>query len=112
MDHFARLDCWRRSTWSPRSSTGPISHASGSGIDRFVGRPRCDERREPRSKQQPLNDAYRTLKNPVDRAVYLAAVKGVRHCRAMVRPSTTPTCSWRRWRRREALHEAGLGGRG
>ncbi|MFO1085880.1 MAG: Fe-S protein assembly co-chaperone HscB [Reyranellaceae bacterium] len=44
--------------------------------DRFVGRP-ADERARASLEAAALNDAYRTLKNPVDRAVYLAAVKGV-----------------------------------
>jgi len=77
MDHFARLGLpaaldldagaldrayfARQRQWHP---------------DRFVGKP-AEERAKASVEAAALNDAYRTLKDPLDRAVYLAALKGV-----------------------------------
>ncbi|MDP1967369.1 MAG: Fe-S protein assembly co-chaperone HscB [Reyranella sp.] len=44
--------------------------------DRFVGRP-PEERAKASTEAAGLNDAYRTLKDPLSRAVYLAGLKGV-----------------------------------
>ena len=44
--------------------------------DRFVGKP-PEERARASSEAAALNDAYRTLKDPLSRAVYLAGLKGV-----------------------------------
>jgi molecular chaperone HscB len=77
MDHFARLGLpaaldldagaldrayfARQRQWHP---------------DRFVGKP-AEERAKASVEAAALNDAYRTLKDPLDRAVYLASLKGV-----------------------------------
>jgi molecular chaperone HscB len=44
--------------------------------DRFVGKPPA-ERARASVEAAALNDAYRILKNPLDRAIYLASLKGV-----------------------------------
>jgi molecular chaperone HscB len=77
MDHFARLGLpaaldleaaaldkayfARQRQWHP---------------DRFVGKP-AEARARASIEAAALNDAYRTLKDPLDRAVYLAGLKGV-----------------------------------
>jgi molecular chaperone HscB len=77
MDHFARLGLpaaleidaaaldsayfARQRQWHP---------------DRFVGKP-PEERAKASVEAAGLNDAYRTLKDPLSRAVYLASLKGV-----------------------------------
>ena len=77
MDHFARLGL-------PAAldlDAGALDKAYFAGQrqwhpDRFVARP-PEERAKASTEAAALNDAYRTLKNPLDRAVYLAALKGV-----------------------------------
>jgi molecular chaperone HscB len=77
MDHFARLGLpaaldldagaldkayfARQRQWHP---------------DRFVGKP-AEERARASVEAAALNDAYRTLKDPLSRAVYLARLEGV-----------------------------------
>lgn len=77
MDHFARLGLpaaldidagaldkayfARQRQWHP---------------DRFVGKP-PEERAKASIEAAALNDAYRTLKDPLGRAVYLAGLQGV-----------------------------------
>jgi len=77
MDHFARLGLpaaldldaaaldkayfARQRQWHP---------------DRFVGKP-AEERARASVEAAALNDAYRTLKDPLGRAVYLARLEGV-----------------------------------
>ena len=77
MDHFARLGLpaaleldaaaldkayfARQRQWHP---------------DRFVGKP-AEQRANASAEAAALNDAYRTLKDPLSRAVYLASLKGV-----------------------------------
>ena len=77
MDHFARLGLpaaldidaaaldkayfARQRQWHP---------------DRFVGKP-AEERARASVEAAALNDAYRTLKDPLARAIYLAGLKGV-----------------------------------
>src|SRR5476649_140476 len=77
MDHFARLGL-------PAAldlDAGVLDKAYFSGQrqwhpDRFVTKP-SEERAKASTEAAALNDAYRTLKNPLDRAIYLAALKGV-----------------------------------
>lgn len=77
MDHFARLGL-------PAAldlDTGALDKAYFAGQrqwhpDRFVARP-PGERARASSEAAALNDAYRTLKSPIDRAIYLAGLKGV-----------------------------------
>src|SRR3974390_2039516 len=77
MDHFARLGLpaaldldaaaldkayfARQRQWHP---------------DRFVGKP-AEQRARASVEAAALNDAYRTLKDPLGRAVYLAGLRGV-----------------------------------
>src|SRR5476651_325476 len=77
MDHFARLGL-------PAAldlDAGALDKAYFAGQrqwhpDRFVAKP-PEERARASTEAAALNDAYRTLKNPLDRAVYLAELRGV-----------------------------------
>ena len=77
MDHFARLGL-------PAAldlDAAALDKAYFAGQrqwhpDRFVAKP-PEERAKASSEAAALNDAYRTLKSPIDRAIYLAALKGV-----------------------------------
>ncbi len=77
MDHFARLGL-------PAAldiDAGALDKAYFAGQrqwhpDRFVAKP-AEERAKASTEAAALNDAYRTLKNPLDRAMYLAVLKGV-----------------------------------
>jgi molecular chaperone HscB len=77
MDHFARLGL-------PAAldlDAGALDKAYFAGQrqwhpDRFVAKP-PEERAKASTEAAALNDAYRTLKNPLDRAVYLATLQGV-----------------------------------
>jgi molecular chaperone HscB len=72
--------------------------------DRFANRP-PDERARASSEAAALNDAYRTLKDPLSRAVYLAGLKGV----ALPGDGKTiddPDLLMEAMEAREALHEA------
>ena len=77
MDHFARLGL-------PAAldiDAGALDKAYFAGQrqwhpDRFVARPPA-ERARASSEAAALNEAYRTLKSPIDRAIYLASLKGV-----------------------------------
>jgi molecular chaperone HscB len=105
MDHFARLGLpaaldlelaqldrayfARQRQWHP---------------DRFVGKP-ADERARASSEAAALNDAYRTLKDPVDRAVYLATMKGV-ELPGDGKTIDDPDLLMEAMEAREALHEA------
>jgi molecular chaperone HscB len=109
MDHFARLGLpaaldleltqldrayfARQRQWHP---------------DRFVGRP-ADERARASIEAAALNDAYRTLKDPVDRAVYLATLKGV-ELPGDGKTIDDPDLLMEALETREALHEAGTVG--
>ncbi len=105
MDHFARLGLpaaldlelaqldrayfARQRLWHP---------------DRFVGRP-AEERARASIEAAALNDAYRTLKDPVDRAVYLATLKGV-ELPGDGKTIDDPDLLMEAMEAREALHEA------
>jgi len=77
MDHFARLGlpaaleldgaALDRAYFTAQRQWHP---------DRFVGRP-PEERAKASTEAAGLNDAYRTLKDPLSRAVYLAELNGV-----------------------------------
>jgi molecular chaperone HscB len=77
MDHFARLGL-------PAAldlDAGALDKAYFAGQrqwhpDRFVAK-LPEERAKASTEAAALNDAYRTLKNPLDRAIYLATLKGV-----------------------------------
>jgi len=77
MDHFARLGL-------PAAldlDAGALDKAYFAGQrqwhpDRFVGKP-SEQRARASIEAAALNDAYRTLKDPLNRAFYLAGLKGV-----------------------------------
>jgi molecular chaperone HscB len=77
MDHFARLGL-------PAALDLELSSLDRAYFalqrqwhpDRFVAKP-PEERARASAEAAALNDAYRTLKDPLSRAVYLAGLKGV-----------------------------------
>jgi molecular chaperone HscB len=106
MDHFARLGLpaaleidagaldkayfARQRQWHP---------------DRFVGKP-PEERAKASIEAAALNDAYRTLKDPLSRAVYLAGLKGV-ELPGDGKTIDDPELLMEAMEAREELHEAG-----
>ena len=77
MDHFARLGL----PAALETDAGALDKAYFARQrqwhpDRFVNRPPAD-RAKASIEAAALNDAYRTLKDPLRRAVYLAGLKGV-----------------------------------
>jgi molecular chaperone HscB len=105
MDHFARLGLpaaldlefaaldrayfARQRQWHP---------------DRFVARP-AEERARASTEAAALNDAYRTLKDPLGRAVYFAGLKGV-ELPGDGKTIDDPDLLMEAMAAREALHEA------
>jgi len=106
MDHFARLGLpaaldldagaldkayfARQRQWHP---------------DRFVGKP-AEQRARASVEAAGLNDAYRTLKDPLSRAVYLAGLKGV-DLPGDGKTIDDPELLMEAMEAREELHEAG-----
>src|SRR5260370_7320142 len=77
MDHFARLGLPASLDLQPASlDRAYFAPERQWHPDRFVARP-ADERARASSEAAALNDAYRTLKDPLSRAVYLAELRGV-----------------------------------
>jgi molecular chaperone HscB len=77
MDHFARLGVPAALDLEPASlDKAYFTRQRQWHPDRFVARP-ADERARASAEAAALNDAYRTLKDPLSRAVYLASLKGV-----------------------------------
>ncbi len=77
MDHFARLGLPAALDLEPAALDRAYFTAQRQWHpDRFVGRP-PDERAKASTEAAGLNDAYRTLKDPLSRAVYLAELNGV-----------------------------------
>ena len=77
MDHFARLGLPAALELEPASlDRAYFALQRQWHPDRFVARP-PDERARASSEAAALNDAYRTLKDPLSRAVYLAELRGV-----------------------------------
>src|ERR1044071_6159765 len=70
MDHFARLGL------PAALDLEPAALQRQGHPDRFVAKPAA-ERARASAEAAALNDAYRTLKDPLSRAVYLAELKGV-----------------------------------
>ena len=105
MDHFARLGL-------PAAldlDAGALDKAYFAGQrqwhpDRFVAKP-PEERAKASTEAAALNDAYRTLKNPLDRAVYLATLKGV-ELPGDGKTIDDPDLLMEAMEAREALHEA------
>src|SRR5713226_4462109 len=77
MDHFARLGLPAALDLEPASlDRAYFALQRQWHPDRFVARP-ADERARASSEAAALNDAYRTLKDPLSRAIYLAELRGV-----------------------------------
>ena len=77
MDHFARLGLPAALELEPASlDRAYFALQRQWHPDRFVARP-PDERARASTEAAALNDAYRTLKDPLSRAVYLAELRGV-----------------------------------
>ena len=77
MDHFARLGLPAALELEPVAlDRAYFTLQRQWHPDRFVAKP-AEERARASVEAAALNDAYRTLKDPLSRAFYLAALKGV-----------------------------------
>src|ERR1700742_4089941 len=77
MDHFARLGLPAAlDTDAATLDKAYFARQRQWHPDRFVAKP-AEERARASVEAAALNDAYRTLKDPLARAVYLAGLKGV-----------------------------------
>jgi len=77
MDHFARLGLPAALELEPATlDRAYFALQRQWHPDRFVAKP-ADERAKASTEAAALNDAYRTLKDPLSRAFYLATLKGV-----------------------------------
>jgi molecular chaperone HscB len=77
MDHFARLGLPAALNIEPAElDKAYFARQRQWHPDRFVGKP-AEERARASAEAAALNDAYRTLKDPLSRAIYLAGLKGV-----------------------------------
>src|SRR5471030_394359 len=77
MDHFARLGLPAALELEPAAlDKAYFTLQRQWHPDRFVGKP-PEERAKASIEAAALNDAYRTLKDPLSRAVYFAGLKGV-----------------------------------
>jgi molecular chaperone HscB len=105
MDHFARLGLPAALDLElARLDQAYFARQRQWHPDRFVGRP-AEERARASSEAAALNDAYRTLKDPIDRAIYLAALKGV-ELPGDGKTIDDPDLLMEAMEAREALHEA------
>jgi len=106
MDHFARLGLPAALDLDARA----LDKAYFAGQrqwhpDRFVARPPQDRARAS-VEAAALNDAYRTLKDPLSRAVYLAELNGV-ELPGDGKTIDDPELLMEAMETREELHEAG-----
>ena len=77
MDHFARLGLPAALELEPVAlDRAYFTLQRQWHPDRFVAKP-AEERAKASTEAAALNDAYRTLKDPLSRAFYLAELKGV-----------------------------------
>jgi molecular chaperone HscB len=77
MDHFARLGVPAALDLEPAAlDKAYFALQRQWHPDRFVAKP-ADERAKAAAEAAALNEAYRTLKEPLSRAIYLAGLKGV-----------------------------------
>ncbi len=105
MDHFARLGLPAALDLEPASlDRAYFALQRQWHPDRFVARP-PDERARASSEAAALNDAYRTLKDPLSRAVYLAELRGV-ELPGDGKTIDDPDLLMEAMETREALHEA------
>jgi molecular chaperone HscB len=109
MDHFARLGLPAALELEPASlDRAYFALQRQWHPDRFANRP-AEERARASAEAAALNDAYRTLRDPLSRAVYLAQLNGV----ALPGDGKTiddPDLLMEAMEAREALHEAGTVG--
>jgi len=105
MDHFARLGLPAALDLEPASlDRAYFALQRQWHPDRFVARP-PDERARASTEAAALNDAYRTLKDPLSRAVYLAELRGV-ELPGDGKTIDDPDLLMEAMETREALHEA------
>ena len=77
MDHFARLGLPAALDLEPATlDRAYFALQRQWHPDRFVAKP-PDERARASAEAAALNDAYRTLKDPLSRAIYFATLKGI-----------------------------------
>jgi molecular chaperone HscB len=106
MDHFARLGLPAALDLEPATLDRAYFTAQRQWHpDRFVGRP-PEERAKASTEAAGLNDAYRTLKDPLSRAVYLAGLNGV-ELPGDGKTIDDPDLLMEAMEAREALHDAG-----
>jgi molecular chaperone HscB len=105
MDHFARLGLPAALDLEPASLDRAYFGLQRQWHpDRFVGRP-PEERARASSEAAALNDAYRTLKDPLARAVYFAGLQGV-EMPSDGKTIDDPDLLMEAMEAREALHDA------
>jgi molecular chaperone HscB len=105
MDHFARLGLPAALDLEPASlDRAYFALQRQWHPDRFAQRP-ADERARASAEAAALNDAYRTLKDPLSRAVYLAEMTGV-ELPGDGKTIDDPDLLMEAMEAREALHEA------
>ena len=106
MDHFARLGLPAALDLEPASLDRVYFALQRQWHpDRFVAKPAA-ERAKASAEAAALNDAYRTLKDPLSRAVYFAELNGV-ELPGDGRTIDDPELLMEAMEAREELHEAG-----
>jgi len=105
MDHFARLGLPAALDLEPATlDRAYFALQRQWHPDRFANRP-AEERARSSTEAAALNDAYRTLKDPLSRAVYFAGLKGV-ELPGDGKTIDDPDLLMEAMEAREALHEA------
>jgi molecular chaperone HscB len=105
MDHFARLGLPAALDLEPATlDRAYFALQRQWHPDRFANRP-AEERARSSTEAAALNDAYRTLKDPLSRAVYFAGLKGV-ELPGDGKTIDDPDLLMEAIEAREALHEA------
>ena len=105
MDHFARLGLPAALELEPAAlDKAYFALQRQWHPDRFVAKP-SEERARASTEAAALNDAYRTLKDPLGRAVYLASLKGV-EMPSDGKTIDDPELLMEALEARESLHEA------
>ena len=105
MDHFARLGLPAALDLEPATlDRAYFALQRQWHPDRFASRP-AEERARSSTEAAALNDAYRTLKDPLSRAVYFAGLKGV-ELPGDGKTIDDPDLLMEAMEAREALHEA------
>ena len=106
MDHFARLGLPAALDLEPASlDRAYFALQRQWHPDRFVAKPAA-ERARASAEAAALNDAYRTLKDPLSRAVYFAELRGV-ELPGDGKTIDDPELLMEAMEAREELHEAG-----